>query len=214
LLGRAHYIADYRGGGSIPSTLSLIESALLGGAGCVQVRSKACTDGESFALAKAAVGLCRGAGAACIVNDRVDIALAAGADGAHIGPDDLPVAQARRILGPGLLLGASARDPGKALEAVAAGADYLGVGPCYLTASKEGLPGPIGPEGLANVAVAVSVPVLAIGGVTAERVPELLRAGAYGVAVIGAIAAAPDPEAAAREIVSAINGALSEAAVQ
>jgi thiamine-phosphate pyrophosphorylase len=87
-------------------------------------------------------------------------------------------------------------------ESVSAGASYLGVGPCYPTSTKEGLSGPIGAAGLAAVAVAVAVPVLAIGGVTADRIPELLEAGAYGIAVVGAIAMSSDPAAAARQLLA------------
>ena len=125
-----------------------------------------------------------------------------GADGAHVGPEDLTVAVARRLLGEGLMLGASARTAAVARAAVAAGASYLGVGPCYPTSTKDGLPNPIGAAGLAAVAVAVAVPVLAIGGVTADRIPELLEAGAYGIAVVGAIAMSRDPAAAARQLLA------------
>jgi thiamine-phosphate pyrophosphorylase len=100
------------------------------------------------------------------------------------------------------MLGASARTAAVARAAVAAGASYLGVGPCYPTSTKDGLPNPIGAAGLAAVAVAVAVPVLAIGGVTADRIPELLEAGAYGIAVVGAIAMSRDPAAAARRLVA------------
>jgi thiamine-phosphate pyrophosphorylase len=153
------------------------------------------------------VQACHEAGASCIINDRVDIALATGADGAHVGPLDLPVAEARRLLGRGLLLGASARTPAIALEAAAAGADYVGVGPCYLTSTKQDVPAPIGTAGLAAVAKAVGLPVLAIGGVTAAQVPELLEAGAYGVAVVSAIGAASDPAGATRELVKILGSA-------
>jgi thiamine-phosphate pyrophosphorylase len=125
-----------------------------------------------------------------------------GADGAHVGPEDLTVGAARRLLGEGLVLGASARTAAVGSEAVAAGASYLGVGPCYPTSTKDGLPSPIGASGLAAVAAAVAVPVIAIGGVTAESIPELLEAGAYGIAVVGAIATAADPASAARELLA------------
>src|SRR5205823_15043548 len=107
--------------------------------------------------------LCRPAGVTCLVNDRLHVALAVGADGGHVGADDLPVAAARRILGPYAVLGATARDPETARRAVADGASYLGVGPAYPTSTKGGLPAPIGPAGVAAVAAAVPVPVIAIG---------------------------------------------------
>jgi thiamine-phosphate pyrophosphorylase len=199
-----HYIASHTGRADAARTLDLIRTALDAGVPAVQLRAKAGTDGERLSLARSVVDLCRDAGAVCVVNDRVDLALASGADGAHVGPEDLPVADARRLLGPDLILGASARTPARAREVVAAGASYIGVGPCYRTASKDGLPGPIGPAGLKAVADAVAVPVLAIGGVTADRVPELLAAGAHGVAVIGAIADAVEPADAARALLTGL----------
>jgi thiamine-phosphate pyrophosphorylase len=202
VLGRLHYIADYRGNADPVLTLALVSAALGAGVPCVQLRAKECTDRQRWQLAVQVVRLCHDAGATCIVNDRVDIALAAGADGAHVGPDDILVTDARRLLGPGKLLGASARDIAGAVVAVADGADYIGCGPCYATASKDGLPPPIGPEGLSAVAHAVAVPVLAIGGITVERAPEVMAAGAYGVAVIGAISGAGDPASAARELMA------------
>jgi thiamine-phosphate pyrophosphorylase len=204
LLGRVHFVVDHGGNVGTGRALDLVAAALEAGVPCVQVRSKACSDRLRLEMARSVVRMCHESGATCIVNDRVDIALASKADGAHVGADDLPVAEARRLLGPDVLLGASARTAEDARQAVAAGASYVGVGPCYPTKSKEGLPGPLGPQGLAAIAHGIEAPVLAIGGVTVARVPELLRAGAYGVAVIGAIAAAGDPGLAARQLVSAL----------
>ncbi len=203
MLGRLHYIASYKGHDEPARTLALISLVLDAGVPCVQVRAKDCSDRQRYEISERAVKLCHEAGARCIINDRVDIALAVGADGAHVGPEDLPVGVARRLLGEGPTLGASARTAADAHKALAAGASYLGVGPCYPTSTKDGLPDPIGAAGLAAVAAAVVLPVLAIGGVTVERIPELLEAGAYGVAVVGAIAMAIDPlPAAARELSS------------
>jgi thiamine-phosphate pyrophosphorylase len=202
LLGRLHYIASYKGQDDPARMLALISLALNAGVPCVQVRAKDCSDRQRYEISEWAVNLCHEAGATCIINDRVDIALAVGADGAHVGPEDLTVGAARRILGEGPVLGASSRTGEGARNALAAGASYLGVGPCYPTATKDGLPGPIGASGLAAVAAAVALPVLAIGGVTAERIPELLEAGAYGIAVVGAIAMAGNPAEAARELLA------------
>src|SRR5690606_512207 len=136
------------------------------------------------------------------------IALAVGADGGHVGADDLPVAAARAVLGPTAVLGATCRDPAGARAAVAAGADYLGVGPAYATTTKAGLPPPIGPDGVAAVAGAgPGTPVVAIGGVVAERVAALRAAGAYGVAVVGAVSAAADPAAATTRLLEALGEA-------
>jgi thiamine-phosphate pyrophosphorylase len=184
-IGRLHLVTD---------SLSVVAAALAAGAGTIQVRvPDSATDRDCYDLAARVLDLCRAAGALCLVNDRLHIALAVGADGGHVGGDDLPVAAARRVLGPAAVLGATARDPDTARRAVADGASYLGVGPAYATSTKDGLPDPIGPAGIAAVARAVDVPVIAIGGVTVDRVGELRRAGAYGVAVVGAVSAAADP---------------------
>ncbi|GAA1861477.1 thiamine phosphate synthase [Asanoa iriomotensis] len=201
MIGRLHVLTDAAGG---PPALEAVRAALAGGAPVVQVRTKTGTDRQRYAFAREVVLLCRAAGAQCIVNDRVDLALAARADGTHIGADDLPVEVVRRIAGPAHLIGGTARDPERALALVAAGADYLGVGPAFATSTKDGLPDPIGPEGVAAVAEAVRVPVIAIGGVTAERVPLLRKA--HGVAVVSAVSAADDPAAATKEILAALAG--------
>jgi thiamine-phosphate pyrophosphorylase len=212
LLGRVQYIADHHGGSSTQEVLDLVVLVLEAGISSVQVRCKACPDRDRYELAKSAVALCRAAGATCLVNDRVDIALAAGADGAHVGSEDLPVAVARRLLGPSAVLGVTARSPEEALAAERDGADYIGAGPCYATSTKAGLPAPIGPEGLAAIAGAVSIPVFAIGGVSAAALSELFAAGAYGAAVISAVASAPNPTAAARELVASARALASASA--
>ncbi|BCJ52346.1 thiamine-phosphate synthase [Actinoplanes sp. NBRC 14428] len=158
------------------------------------------TDRALFELAAEVVARCRPAGVTCLVNDRLHVALAVGAEGAHVGAEDLPVAAARKVLGPAGVLGATCRDPDAARAAVAAGASYLGVGPAFATVTKPGLPAPLGPERIGAVARAVpGVPIVAIGGVTADNAAELVRAGATGVAAVGAVAGAADPgEATAR----------------
>lgn len=199
---RLHVLTDVR---PVDEVLSFVATVLAAGAPCVQVRAKGLDDRTWYELAAAVSTRCREAGARCIVNDRADIARAAGADGVHVGDDDLPVAAARRAAGPDLLLGATARGPTQALRAVADGADYLGVGPVFATTSKQGLPDPIGTEGLAAVTSAVDVPVIGIAGVTASRVGEVLGAGAHGVAVVGAVSAAGDPAHAVRELLGRLH---------
>ncbi len=201
MLGRCHLITDTRPGRDL---LGVLPAALDAGVDVVQVRVKEAGDREVLALVETVLGLCAPYRASCIVDDRLDVALAAGADGVHLGADDLPVAAARRIAGPELLIGATARDPASGMAAVAAGASYLGVGPAFATATKQGLPGPIGPAGVAAVAAAVTVPVIAIGGVTAEAVGELLEAGAHGVAVVDAVYGATDPGEAVDKLVRAL----------
>ncbi|MBW3625302.1 MAG: thiamine phosphate synthase, partial [Armatimonadetes bacterium] len=135
-----------------------------------------------------------------IVNDRLDIALAVDADGAHVGPDDLPWHEARRLLGPDRILGVSAATPEEVTRAEAVGADYLGVGPAYATGSKADAGEAIGPEGIARIVALTRLPVLAIGGITAANAAPLWEAGARGIAVISAIAGAEEMTAAIREL--------------
>jgi len=201
--GGLHVLTDARGG---RDALAVVAAAVAAGAPVVQVRAKDCTDRVLYEFARRVVELCAAAGAACIVNDRVDVALAVGAAGTHLGAEDLPIAAVRRIAGPGHLIGGTARDPARAAALVTAGADYLGVGPAYPTTTKAGLPDPLGPAGVAAVAGAVDIPVIAIGGVTAERVPDLLAAGADGIAVVTAISEAVDPAAATRTLLRLLDG--------
>jgi thiamine-phosphate pyrophosphorylase len=192
-----HVLTDAAGGAA---ALAIVRAAVAAGAPVVQVRVKGGTDRVLHDFARSVVEICRDAGATCLVNDRVDIALAVGAHGTHLGADDLPLAAARRVAGPDHLIGGTARDPERARLLIAEGADYLGVGPAYPTGTKTGLPDALGPAGIGAVAGAVQVPVIAIGGITAERVPALLAVGAAGVAVVGAVSAAADPGAATAEL--------------
>jgi thiamine-phosphate pyrophosphorylase len=165
----------------------------------VQIRVKS-TEAATYALAVAAVEICRPLGTTVLVNDSLGVALAAGADGVHLGADDLPVAAARRAAGPDLIVGATCRTPETARAAVAAGATYLGVGPAFPTSTKDGLPPPLGPAAIAAVADAVpGTPVLAIGGITAERVPLL---AVHGIAAVSAFAA--DPKGAVAEFLAVL----------
>jgi thiamine-phosphate diphosphorylase len=140
---------------------------------------------------------CREAGALFIVNDRADLALAAGADGLHVGQDDLPARRARALLRPGMILGVSTHDPEQARRAVADGADYVAVGSMFPTSTKPGFQ-LVGPELIRRVRPEVPVPLVGIGGITAGNADAVLTAGADAVAVISALCAAPDPETATR----------------
>ncbi|UWP81075.1 thiamine phosphate synthase [Dactylosporangium fulvum] len=202
-LGRLHLITDTRPG---RDTLTVVAAALRAGFDTVQVRPEDdMTDREAYDLTVRVLELCRAGGATCLVNDRLHVALAAGADGGHVGADDLPVAAARRILGPDAILGATARNPQAARQAVADGASYLGVGPAFATTTKAGLPDAIGPAGVRAVVQAVDVPVVAIGGVTAARAAELFAVGAHAVAVVSAVNSAVDPGAAAAEFAGLVS---------
>lgn len=176
------------------------QALLRAGAPLVQVRTKGVDDRARLEVAAVLVDAARASGATCLVNDRVDIALAAGADGVHVGAEDLPAAVARRLLGPAAVVGATCRNAEDARRAEAEGASYLGLGPVYATSTKAGLPDPIGPRGVAAVAAAVDIPVIAIAGVTAGNAGALIDAGAWGVAVVGAVYRAADPVACLHEL--------------
>jgi thiamine-phosphate pyrophosphorylase len=197
-IGRLHVITD---------SLEIAAAALAAGAPVIQVRSKRHSDAEVYELACRVVELAVPYGATVIVNDRPDVAVAACADGVHLGAHDLPLAAARRVVGPDLLMGGTARDPETARAHELAGADLLGVGPTFTTGSKDGLPPPLGVRRVGEVAAAVDIPVIAIAGIDADRVPELLDAGVHGVAVIGAIGDAPDPFAATERLLRVLDRA-------
>jgi thiamine-phosphate pyrophosphorylase len=181
--------------------LSVLPALAEAGVDGFQVRAKGLGDAALLAFTESVITAVRPHGAVVVVNDRVDVALASGADGVHLGRDDLPVAVARR-LAPGLLLGATCRDREQAREAAADGADYAGFGPVFATASKAGLPAPLGTEAVR--AAAGILPLVGIGGIDVTTARAVRVAGAEGVAVIGAIWRQRDPVAAAKELVEAV----------
>jgi thiamine-phosphate pyrophosphorylase len=185
--------------------LATVDRVLDAGAPLVQVRLKDVTDRERLAITRRIRARCRAAGATCIVNDRVDLALAVAADGVHLGADDLPVEVARGVLGPTALVGGTCRNPDDARRAELAGASYVGAGPVSVSTTKDGLPDPIGVEMIERIAATVSIPVIAIGGVTASLVPDLLRAGAHGIAVVAAVFGAADPADATVALLDAVD---------
>jgi len=189
------------------SILEVVRAALRGGATVVQLREKAATTRQMIELGRALHRITQEAGVPLIVNDRVDVALAVEAEGVHVGQDDMPAALARRLIGPDRILGVSAGTVEEAVQAERDGADYLGVGDVYGTPSKPDAGEPIGVEGLAEIARAVSIPVVAIGGIRPDNAAAVIRAGASGVAVISAVVGAPDPEAAARRLREAVERA-------
>ncbi len=158
-------------------------AAVQGGAGVVQVRMKVTPSGQILSVARAVVELARGR-ALVIVNDRADLALLAGADGVHLGDEDLPPAEARRIVGPDLLVGRTCRTPGEIRDAAAAGADHVGFGPMFPSRSKALTVEPRGLTALRAAAAGSPVPVVAIGGVSLATIGDVARAGAAAAAVI------------------------------
>lgn len=182
-----------------PERVLAVAAALLrGGVDVVQLRQKTMARGDQLRLATRLAALVREAGGLFIVNDHADIAVLSGADGVHLGPDDIPVEAARRVVGADLLIGASASSPEAGRAAAAAGADYLGSGPAYSTPIKSEK-AVIGPSGAARVAAAAPIPVFAIGGIDLKNLPQLVAAGVTRVCMIRALFAAENPEEAARQ---------------
>jgi thiamine-phosphate pyrophosphorylase len=179
--------------------LGIAEAAQRGGADAVQLRQKILVRGELLALARRMREVLHDA--LFIVNDHVDIALLSGADGVHLGQDDLSVASARKVGGDAMIIGASASSVDAARMAVAAGADYIGSGPAFSTPIKAKKQ-VIGPQGVAEIAKAfgTDVPVFAIGGVDAMNIAELTAAGVHRACVIREVANAKDPEQATRRL--------------
>lgn len=186
-------------------SLAVMSDAIRGGAGVIQLREKE-LDGKSLlALGRQLRQLTRKTGVTLIVNDRVDVALAVDADGVHLGQGDLPVSEARRLLGPGKIIGVSVLTLDQALKAREDGADYLGVGPVFATATKEDAGPALGLELLSQVAEQVDLPQVAIGGITAENAAAVAAAGADGMAVVTAVVAADDVADAAAGLIKAFN---------
>jgi thiamine-phosphate pyrophosphorylase len=178
-----------------------------GGARILQLRAKDVEDERLLALAREGLAAARAGGALFIVNDRPDVALIAGADGVHVGQDDLDPADARAVVGPGALVGASTHDLAQLEAAAGAPVDYVAFGPIFPTRSKAAPDPVVGLELLRRARASTERPLVAIGGITRARAAEVAAAGADGLAVISDLLGAPDLEAAAREFV----GTLAEA---
>jgi len=179
--------------------LARAAAAVRGGATCIQVRLKDAPSGDIVSIAKQMVATL---GVPIIVNDRADIALAAGAAGVHLGPADLPVRVVRRIVPPDFIIGASFGDPSEFENA--RHADYAGIGPIAVTSSKADAGAAIGVAGFQKLAARLEIPSIAVGGINAALARDLAAAGAYGIAVMSAIFGVSDPERAASELLSAI----------
>ncbi len=185
------------------STEAIVQSALKAGVRLIQLREKGMAIRQLTALAAKLRSLTDRYDALLIINDRVDIALAVGADGVHLGIDDLPVAAARR-LGPELILGASSHNVEEAADAERNGASYVNIGPLFPTGTKAWNHEFLGLEGLQRIAPQVNIPFTVMGGIKIRHIPELTAAGARTIAVVTAVTAARDPGAAAGEFLTAI----------
>ncbi len=196
---RLYAVTDRAWSADEDALMGQIEAAVRGGAGVVQLREKRLDHDAFLAEAKRFTALCRRLGAVSIINDSVEIALASGADGVHVGQSDLEAGRARALLGPDKIVGVSAHSPGEARRALAAGADYLGCGAAFLTGTKSDAK-PISKETIRAVTAAVDIPVVAIGGVSRENILELKGLGLAGAAVVSGIFGQRDIESAAREL--------------
>lgn len=200
------YLVTQRDRSAGRTTRAIVDAALAGGVDAIQVREKHRSTREQLAVARDLREPTREAGVPLLVNDRVDVAIAAGADGVHLGDDDLPVPAAREQLGADAIVGRSVSTVEAAREAEAAGADYLGVGAVFRTDSKD-IPEEehgVGLDRVRAIDAAVDIPFVGIGGITPDNAADVVAAGADGVAVITAITSADDPEAATRRLGEAV----------
>jgi thiamine-phosphate pyrophosphorylase len=189
------------------SHIELAQLAIRGGADTIQFRQKSGSTREMIQVARDMKQVCAESGATFVVNDRVDVAIASEADGVHLGQDDFPIPLARELLGRGCIIGGSAATLEEARKCLSEGADYVGFGPVYPTTSKDDA-GPVsGISILKDVVKSIPLPIIAIGGVSAENAAEVMEAGAHGIAVISAVCCQEDPEQATR----ALHKALSDA---
>lgn len=199
-MGYELYVITDEGIGRGRSHVELAARAVAGGADVIQLRDKALSCRDLLSAAVAIREITHDAGALFIVNDRLDVALAAGADGVHLGENDLPIGEARRLAPPGFIIGASVGSVATAVSARAKGADYVALSPTFATGSKDDAGPGHGLAMLAAVRSAVPLPLVAIGGITAANVGDVIAAGADGVAVISAVVGEDDVTAAARDL--------------
>jgi thiamine-phosphate pyrophosphorylase len=183
----------------------LLRGAIAGGVEIVQLREKRLADDELVAVANAARALCERLGALLIVNDRPAVAAEVGADGVHVGQDDMPVREVRELVGPDMLIGVSTHSPAQIDAVDPTLVDYIGVGPVHETPTKPGRPA-VGLELVSYAAANAAVPFFAIGGLRADNIPAAVRAGAERICVLRAIADAEDPESAARAVRAVLDG--------
>ena len=182
-----------------PTIEASAESALRGGTTVIQLREKDCSSREFYELGLRVKKITDAYHAPLIINDRVDIALAVGAAGVHVGQGDLPCKVVREMVGPDMIVGVSAATLDEAVQAEEDGADYLGVGAMYATATKTDTR-PVSMEELLKIRAAVKIPIVVIGGINKQTLGNFKGTGVNGLAVVSAIVAQPDPEAAAREL--------------
>jgi len=190
------------------SHLELVRMAIKGGADTIQFRQKLGATREMIEVVRQLKQLCLDSGVTLIVNDRVDVAIATEADGVHLGQNDFPIALARKLLGKSRIIGGSAATLEEAQKCLAEGADYIGFGPVYPTTSKADADPVTGIKLLKQAVEIISLPIIAIGGISVENAPEVMRAGAQGIAVISAVCCQENPEQATRALRQALQTEL------
>ena len=178
----------------------IVREAIAGGVTCVQLREKDCDTRQFIAEARELMALLQPVGIPLIINDRLDVALAVGAQGVHLGQKDMAIADARRLVGAKFIIGISAESLADAVRAEAEGADYIGISPVFATATKKDTAAPLGLEGIRRIRASVELPLVGIGGIDEENVAAVISAGADGVAVVSAIVAAACPRTAAANL--------------
>lgn len=202
-IGRLHVLTD-----TVLQTrfshLELAKMAIDGGADTIQFREKSGSTREMIEIARKLKKICAAAGIPFIVNDRVDVAIASVADGVHLGQDDFPLTFARDLMGEDIIIGGSAVTLEDAQKCLSDGADYIGFGPVYPTSSKPDASSPTGIELMEKAIKVIPLPFIAIGGIQPHNVPEVIRAGAHGIAVISAVCCQSDPEQATRTLSQAL----------
>jgi thiamine-phosphate pyrophosphorylase len=201
------YLVTDRGLSGVRGVKETVLAAVRGGATVVQLRDPDATTRDLVVEARALVGLLRPHSVPLIVNDRVDVALAADADGVHVGQSDMDASDARALIGQDRILGLSITEEADLDRSDLTVVDYLGVGPVFATPTKADAAPPMGMAGLKRIAARTGLPIVAIGGLHAGNAADALAAGAQGVSVVSAICAAPDPEAATRELAEIVRAA-------
>lgn len=192
------------------STETIVTAAVAGGVTCVQLREKNIGTRAFIAKAKELKSLLQPLGVPLIVNDRVDVALAAAANGIHLGQSDMTIEDARRIAGDDIIIGISAESLQDAIDAQAQGADYIGISPVFNTDTKKDIATPLGLEGISSIRQQTSIPLVAIGGINKGNIKSVIKAGADGIAVVSAIVSADSPEISARELLTLISNSRTE----
>jgi thiamine-phosphate pyrophosphorylase len=203
-IGRLHILTDTQLQKRF-SHCELTEMAIAGGADTIQFRQKHGSTRELIETARAMRELCAGAGLTFIVNDRIDVAIASNADGVHLGQDDFSIPLARKLIGDDKIIGGSAGNVEEALKCMAEGADYIGFGPVFPTQSKDDAGPATGIEAMRSLSKLIALPFIAIGGINSANVPDIIGAGAYGIAVISAVCCSEDPEGAVRILKEALD---------